>query len=510
MGAGRAAMRAGLLLAAVLPGLAMPVRAGVWVEPGDPRLRADIELMKAHGLIKGPVDSWPLPWRTIDDALAVAASHPLPPAVRAAVRRVAALSARQQERNRFEARASFTSEPALVRDFASPARNAADLQLRAEHDLGPEFTFTYGASYTSPGTDRQAITTARGNGFSLRPLQAAAVIENVIVYAGYTELWWGAGHDGALLFSTSARPFPKAGIKLADARRIDAPVLRWLGPMRFDIFAGVLDEARDFRNTAVGGMRVEFEPTPGLTVGLSRGLQLCGEGRPCGLGTILRAIIGLGDLDNTGTPFEPGNQLAGFDLQYRFPLGRGGDAATLYFDTIAEDEDNIIIEQFARQGGIRLAGPVGTQGASYTFGIEMTDTLASTFFGPRRFPGSMYNNFIYTDGFTYQRRPIGFSLDGDARMFTVHGSHTDLRNRRWHGAFRLVDLNVSAGRLNPDFRFNRVSQSRERITMATAGVQWPTRLGDLRFEARVQDNAPDTPGRAPLRVEGEFGWTTRF
>ena len=503
-------LRLRLLAWGLMLALCGPAAGSVWVEPGDRRLRADIELMKAHGLIKGPIDSWPLPWRSIEDAIAVAGQHALPPAVEAAVRRVAALAERQQSRSRFEARASVTNEPALVRDFGSPARNAADLQLRAEHDLAPEVTFTYGVSYTSPGTDRQAITTERGNGFSLRPLQVAAVVENLILYAGYTELWWGPGQDGALLFSTSARPFPKAGVKLADARRIDAPVLRWLGPMRFDIFAGVLDEERDFRNTVVGGMRVEFEPTPGLTVGLSRGLQLCGEGRPCGIGTILRAIIGLGDLDNTGTPFEPGNQLAGFDLQYRFPIGRGGDAATLYFDTIAEDEDNIIIEQFARQGGVRFAGPVGTRGASYSFGVEITDTLASTFFGPRRFPGSMYNNFIYTDGFTYQRRPIGYSLDGDARMFTVHGSHTDLSNRRWYGAFRLIDLNVSAGRLNPDLVVNRVSQSRERIAMASAGVEWPTRVGDLRFEARVQDNAPDTPGRAPLRVQGEFGWVTRF
>lgn len=499
-----------LALAAALLCAGAATSAGVWVEPGDRRLRADVELMKAHGLIKGPVDSWPLPWRQLEDAVAIAERHPLPPAVSAAVDRVALLVERQRQRSRFEARASFTSEPALVRDFGDPARNAADMQVRAEHDLGLDVTFTYGVSFTSEGTDRQAITTERGNGFSLRPLQGVAVVRNLAIYAGYTEIWWGPGQDGSLLFSNSARPFPKVGVKLVDPRRIDLPVLRWLGPLRFEAFAGVMDEERDFRNTAVGGMRVEFEPTPGLTIGLSRGLQLCGEGRPCGLGTIVRAIIGLGDLDNTGTPFEPGNQLAGFDIQYRFPIGRGGDAATIYFDTIAEDEDNIIIEQFARQGGIRFAGPVGTRGASYTFGVEITDTLASTFFGPKRFPGSMYNNFIYLDGWTYQRRPIGFSLDGDTRMFTVHGSHTDLANRRWYGSFRLIDLNVTAGQLNPDFLFNRVSQSRERITMGTAGVEWPTRFGDLRFEARVQDNAPDTPGRSPLRVQGEFGWISRF
>jgi hypothetical protein len=44
----------------------------------------------------------------------------------------------------------------------------------------------------------------------------------------------------------------------------------------------------------------------------------------------------------------------------------------------------------------------------------------------------------------------------------------------------------------------------------TAGVDWPTAFGDLRLEGRLQDNAPNTPGRRPTLLQGEIAWTSRF
>ncbi|MFS2022030.1 capsule assembly Wzi family protein, partial [Massilia sp. CT11-108] len=76
------------------------------------------------------------------------------------------------------------------------------------------------------------------------------------LYGGYAETWWGPGEDGTLLFSTSARPFPKVGFKRLSPEPIDLPVLRWLGPIRFDAFAGVLDEEREFSNPGVIGIRI--------------------------------------------------------------------------------------------------------------------------------------------------------------------------------------------------------------------------------------------------------------
>src|SRR3546814_18399912 len=82
------------------------------------------------------------------------------------------------------------------------------------------------------------------------------------------------------------------------------------------MFVGDLGNRRDFDNTKVIAMRFDFAPAPGLEIGLNRALQLCGDNRPCGFNTIGTALTGFGNADNTGTPNEPGNQLAGCDLSY--------------------------------------------------------------------------------------------------------------------------------------------------------------------------------------------------
>ncbi len=479
---------------------ALPAAAGPWADPGDARLRADIDLMRSFGLVTGPAESWPLPWAQIDRGLARAEGLALPPGVAAAVRRVQLLSDYNRQRNRFRSEVKLTNEPALVRSFQDTARGDVDMEVGAEHDLR-RVTFGWGLGYVRRGA---TAATAEGGGVQFRPLFAAMHLGNWALYGGHVETYWGPSQDGGLLFSTSSRPFPKVGFKVLEPKRIEVPVLKWLGPVRFDMFGGVLDEDRDFRNTAVVAMRLEFEPVTGVTVGLNRAMQLCGRGRPCDFKTFVNAFIGLGDADNTGTPNEPGNQLAGFDLAYAFRLGTAGHGGKLFFETVAEDADNILIEQFARRGGGRLHGPIGTTGATYSAGIEYVDSLASNFFGGNKFPGSLYNNFIYTGGFTYDRRPIGFSLDGDTRMLSFDAAVTDRRNRRFYASVREANINV---RETPTYR---ISVTNERFTIGTAGADLPTQFGDVRLELRVQGDRPDTPGTKDRAVQLEAGWKTRF
>lgn len=488
------------LLAALLLTVA-PAAAGPWVDPGDARLRADIELLRSNGIITGPTDSWPLPWAQIERGLMRAQSLSLPPGVAAAVRRLEAEAEYNRKRNRFEVRAGFTNDPALVRGFQDSARGDGEVVVSAQHDPFDWLAVGWGATWTAGG---DTPATREGAGFRVRPVMGAIRLGNWAFYGGHVDTYWGPSNEGGLLVSTSARAFPKIGLKVLDPRPIDFPVLRWLGPVRFDIMGGILPEERDFNNPGLIAMRLEFEPRPGLTVGLNRAMQLCGKSRPCDFNTFLAAFIGLGDADNSGTFDEPGNQLAGFDLAYNFRLGTAGQGGKLFFETVAEDADNILIEQFARRGGGRLYGPIGSSGATWGAGIEYVDGLASNFFGGNKFPGSLYNNFIYTNGYTYERRPIGFSLDGDTRMLSLDGHVIDARNRRWYASLRDINLNLS------QTRTYRISLTNEKFHLGTAGVEWPTRFGDLRFEGRVQTDRPDTPDTSPTDLAIEFGFRSRF
>lgn len=498
------------LLAAVLC-MAMPVTSAMadpWARPGDARLRSDIELLAAHGYVLGPIDAWPLPWAQIERGLARAREdRALAPVLQAAVGRVSRQAELAQNSSTFEVRLSATNDAALVRTFDRVSRNRAEASVLASHDLG-RLHVSWGGSWQSDGSSREPAT-RHGNGFAPDGSQISLrVFDNWMLYGGWVDSWWGAGVDGALLFSTSARPFPRVGFRRLEPFNINAPVLRWLGPITFEAFAGVATEKRDYDNPGIVGMRLAMQPAPGFEIAFNRGLQLCGSGRPCSLKVVGNALIGFGDLDNTGTADEPGNQLAGFDFSIRRPLGSNGAAIKLHFATVAEDEAKILIEQFAQQFGVGVMLPVGRNGALVDAGAEFTDTEASKFFGKisggRTWPGSMYNHFIYRDGWTYGRRPIGYSLDGDARAWTVHAALTDERHRRWNVALRHIQLNM-----NNISRY-RISQNREKILQLEGGVNWPTAIGDIKATARLQDNAPNTPDADTARIQFELGLLSRF
>ncbi|MCS6986689.1 MAG: capsule assembly Wzi family protein [Sphingomonadaceae bacterium] len=477
-----------------------PAAAGPWLAPGDARLRTDVELLRAHGLVQGPVGSWPLPVAQLDAALERAEGRPLAPVVAAAVRRVRAILDWELRPDRYRVDAAATNQPALVRGFAETARGKAEGAVGVQHDRG-RFTFALGGSATVfPDAPPYY---ARGN--RLRPNRSflAMQLGNWALWGGHVERYWGPSREGGLLLSTSARTYPQLGIRTLEPRRIDLPVLRWAGPVAFELAGGVLPEKRgDSDRPALVGMRIEAAPLPGLSVAVSRQFMFCGEGRPCGLGTVLRALFAVGE--NTGGQAEPGNQLAGWEVVYDFPLGARGFAGRLFIETAAEDEDDFRLQKYARRAGGHLAGPLGGRGASFRLGAEHVDTLASSLFTGLRFPGVMYNHFLYTDGLTFERRPVGFSLDGDARMTTVAGEVTDARNRLWYASVRDIALNV---RETPTYR---ISRTREDLRIVQVGAELPTILGDLRFELRHLSDRPDTPGQREGQWQLEAGWRSRF
>ncbi|API58170.1 hypothetical protein BSL82_01685 [Tardibacter chloracetimidivorans] len=485
-------MRWSLLMAAAMLSVSAPALAGPWIEPGDVQVREDVERLKAARIINGPTNAWPLPWAVMSDLARAADDAQLPPDLRAAAQRLQRVAELADQPNGGEATVTYTDRPALIRDFGAGAREDFDGELRVTQQLGNLY-ISLGGGYR-----RHQL----GNDWHLDQTYAAYKLGNWAVYGGFVEHWWGPGNSGSLLFSTSARPFPKIGFKRLAAHPIDFPVLRWLGPWRFDMFVGDLGNRRDFDNAKVIAMRFDFAPAPGLEIGLNRALQLCGDNRPCGFNTIGKALTGFGNADNTGTPNEPGNQIAGFDLSYTTRIGPV--TARLYGEMEAEDEDNIIIDKFARMAGAKFSGPLGGGGASWELGGEWTDTYAWELTTGDRKPGIVYRNFIYFDGFTYRDQPIGNSVDTDSELLSFDAAVTDTANRRYYGSFRKAKLNITA---RAD---HRLSANPENISIGTLGVMVPTQFGDLRLEGRYMNDLPGTPGRSPNAIDFEASWRTRF
>jgi hypothetical protein len=492
-----------LALAAMLTLMSAPAVAGPFAEVGNWQLRQDVETLFAAGLIRGPIESWPLAWAQIDEGLNAAKDgRELAPAVKAAVNRLDILSARASETINVELLVAATNEPAVARDFETQARAVFDATGSVEWNtdvVSLKAAVGYRYKDLTPGQTQNYV--------NFDTAQAVVRLGGWALIGGLNEEWFGPGRDGALLWSNSARPMPKIGLKRLNPKPIDFPVLRWLGPVQFEIFGGILNGERDdYQNIGIVGSRLSFVPLRGLTIGLQRSQMLCGEGRPC---KIWESFVGFGNADNSAPGDQqafldqPGNQIAGWDISYVQRFGQY--SAKLYVEAVAEDFDNVVLEQYMRLIGLSITGPVGTEGASFVAGVEYANTLAQALIDGTQYPGSAYNNQLYFDGYTYLNRPIGYWTDGDSTNLAFTGSFTDTRNRRWYGSVRSVNLNMFSigdppltaagpdGVPRGEISY-RISKNNEKFTILTGGIELPTPYGDVRLEARWQTDSPNTPG----------------
>lgn len=481
------------LVGALLGCKATAALAAPWVPVGDRRLREDLELLQDAGVLQGTTSVWPLPWAGVGQSLDLIDDSALKPMHHDALRRVRQTwSSSSTDELSLSATVRAASEPAFRRDFSDLARDEADVSVAASAGYGAvQFNLQVGYLRTPQGRD-----------YNFDGTYAAAAIGNWGVYAGMLEQWWGPSHESSLVLSNSARPFPKFGITRLAAEPFKTRWLSWLGPWRFDGFVGQLTGPRSdpFKKPLVLGLRGTIQPARGLEIGVSRLLQLCGSGRPCSVSTFTKALVPIGQSDNTGTFNEPGNQALSVDVRYGRPVGQV--QASVYAQVFAEDT---LLEVASFQLGGSVSGQA--KAGTWRVGIEAVDTYARIFSKPgsgSRQGRATYLHFIYLDGLAYRGAALGHSLDGDAQSITGTASLTDKRNRRWALSLTRADLNRFSTPLY------RVSQNREKLWLGEARVDWPTRIGDIGADIRLQSDTPNTPGRKASRINAGLRWAVRF
>jgi hypothetical protein len=161
---------------------------------------------------------------------------------------------------------------------------------------------------------------------------------------------------------------------------------------------------------------------------------------------------------------------------------------------------------------------VNTQAASLFNGVPLLEKLTG---GQTIYPFSMYNNGVFTDGFTYGKRPIGYWTDGDSTNLAFSAALTDTRNRRWYGSVRSVNINFNDLGNPPQFVFPnptgpgpavsyRVSANNEKFAIVTGGAEMPTAFGDVRVEGRIQTDSPNTPNFRDRQAAIEVQFRQRF
>lgn len=488
----------GLSCALVLAGATMS-QAGPWADAGDRQLRSDIELLAQHGLIRGPITTWPLPWKQINARLTLDNGRPLPPHVASALARVRDKMPNEGDFGRvklaLEARGATRTKTA--RDFGDAARDNADLTASAEVNWS--------------ATSLRINIGYQGDDFGDRLVfdgsQLAFALGNWAVYGGWVERWWGPGWSSSLNLSTNARPVPTVGFMRLDPRPFGTKWLSWLGRWQFNAFIGRLDDDERFiKDPYFLGFRLTFEPLEGLEIGLSRNIMVCGDGRPCSFRTWTKALVGVGQVENPTGPDanerDPGNQLAGFDVRYGFRLNDSMSAA-IYGQMIGEDEKDFLPFKFAHLAGVSVEGPWGDEGAMWRLTGEYTRTAADGIFRKTEY-NVFYNHSRYRSGYRYHNRSLGDRLDGDSQGWYLSGMFTSRNSWTYRLTYQNALINMDDGGRHG------LSRNRERINIFEAGLDLPSPIGDLGLELRYEDDKPNTPNRKDSTTAIEARWSASF
>lgn len=415
--------------------------AGPLIPVGDPALRSDVQLLADHGIIEGPVTSWPLAWGPIlADLESTDPDAALPPHVFDALVRVRETALRQTavDELRYTARLSAADDPSRIRSFADAPRESGEIGAGLSW-AGDWLAVDLNAQFASSPDD--------GNEWRADGSLAAVTLGNYVVAASTLDRWWGPGWDGSLILSNNARPMPALTIDRTFTDGFEWPVLRWLGPWDLSVMFGRMESERAVPDAQFFGLRFNFRPLAGLEIGLSRTAQWCGEDRPCDLDTFADLLAGRdnrGD-DDIVVASEPGNQLAGLDV--RWSLARWRLPVAVYGQFIGEDEAGGFPSRFLGQVGVEASGAWGGRWSWRWFG-EVADTSCG-FDKSEPYFNCAYNHGIYLDGYRYYGRSIGHGADNDSRLLSVGLLLVNDSGTRWNLRARYGELNRGGA---PDLR----------------------------------------------------------
>lgn len=389
--------------------------------------RHQLQLLVDHAGLALTTSHWPLPVSAVSQALQ-ALPDPLPEhmgidlqAAKQALWRDVTQSSQQsaaqlQLRQRAEGLTGFGEDH-------TPGSSAQWVSAQHSHRVGEvSMAARLGLRLAQDGNSVRPVGAADVGGVGALQWQGTAAAlgwQGWQVQAFSQRHWWGPAWQSSLVNGANQPAWQGVGVQRSSGAPSASPWLSWMGPWSFDVFAARAQDPLHFAGQPQGfvfsGMRMTLQPKPWLELGLSRGLQAGGTGRPSGARNFVLAFLGQQVNQNPGDPPDTSGQIAGYDARVRCPKAWGGCA--VYTQWMGEDA----------AGKIPLPTKfMSLWGAEHSFGAgryrvfaERTNTFANSLPWSRdpQFPG--YINVFYQQGYTHGARWAGAAQGAASRVTTL-------------------------------------------------------------------------------------------
>ena len=425
-------------LLAATPVLAQTVAIGASV-PYTPSwsARHQLQLLSDLADLQLPTSHWPLPAAAVEQALqALPASLPMAAGVDLQAAREAVLRELQQRRQQASLTLQLRQRAEGLPGFDDNYTPGSSVQLVSEEKRvdGGTVSLAGRLGVRLEQASNALLTDGPGLGTEGRHQLRAEESAAVLGWAGWNlqafshRHWWGPGWQSSLVNGSNSPAWNGVGLQRGTARRSDSPWLSWMGPWNLDVFVARAQDPLVVSGQPQGylfsGMRLTLKPQPWLEVGLSRGLQTGGAGRPSGATNLVKAFFGQEVNQNPGDPPDSSSQIAGYDVRVRCPLAWGQCAA--YTQWMGEDAAGSLPLPFKFMGLWGLEQTYG-QGRYRVFAeYANTNAYSLPWDTQPQFPG--YTNGVYSQGYTHGGRWIGSAQGGGSQVTTV--GWMDAQSRR--------------------------------------------------------------------------------
>lgn len=367
---------------------------------GDYQLRSDLAWLNNHSIITLNLSTWPLSLDEITRALAGAQNSDNPMAANV-IRRV---HYRLNERKSPLRMNIWTqsAKRALPSGFGDsrPSAHGVSAALEVSAD-------TWDINLQGQQEHHQYINdVTNGN---LNGAYAGINLFNQWLAFGEIPQWWGPGNDGSLIRADAARPVVGLLMQRADQSPFDTSWLAWLGSWQYQLSAGQLRQYHSPEEAKLIGGRITFAPVASLETGFSRMMMWGGKGRPNNLTSFRDAVLGR---DNTGSQDrDPGNQMAGFDVNWKL-FSLTGLPIAVYGQVIGDDQAGILPSHNTFLGGFEGSFQWGNRQINgYVEGADTRAGLKTT--------GNTYYHYCYHEGYYQQGASLGETMGGDGTRYSV-------------------------------------------------------------------------------------------
>jgi hypothetical protein len=256
----------------------------------------------------------------------------------------------------------FASEGPLTGYIRGEYQHAPSIPVPSPQAL--QFIATsFGSLPLPPNSPTPAVSR-----FQLLDAYVGLTLENWQFSFGKQSFWWGASHDGPLMFSDNALPITMFRIDRVTPFRLPW-VLRLFGPIKGEFFLGRLSGHKFAYGVNTGlvgqwseslsdqpfidGVKLNFKPTPDFEFGVGLTTMIGGPGVPFTFHKFVQSLVALRTCD-PGSSCDPGDRRSSVDFSYRVPGLR--QWLTFYGDAFTQDEYSPLgyPRKAVFQGGIYL------------------------------------------------------------------------------------------------------------------------------------------------------------